>query len=288
MKSFERGVISWAEARPDIRAILVVGSTARRDHPADEWSDLDLLIFTTDLDRYLTELGDIAEIGNPWVSVHNAPADDFFEYLVLFDDGQKVDFGFFPISRLESLAQSQDLPNVYQRGYYVLLDKDGLAAKVPPSPFSAPKGELPPAYAFTKTVNAFWYMALKTAKQIRRRELWLIKKNDTIMKEHLLRMIEWHARAHHGIAHDTWHDGRFMWEWTDEQTWITLFAAFAHFDAADSWRALITTMDLFRRLATETAQSCNFDYPVSLDTNITTLLNQWYSQDIDHISRLAP
>ena len=53
MQQLENRVVTWAESQPSIRAILVVGSRARRDFPADEWSDLDLMIFATDFEGYL-------------------------------------------------------------------------------------------------------------------------------------------------------------------------------------------------------------------------------------------
>ena len=37
------GFIRWATANDDIRATFIIGSRARSDHPADVWSDLDLL-----------------------------------------------------------------------------------------------------------------------------------------------------------------------------------------------------------------------------------------------------
>jgi aminoglycoside 6-adenylyltransferase len=288
MKSFEQRVITWAKARPDIRAILVVGSSARRDHPSDEWSDLDLMIFTTDLKKYLTGIDDLDQIGHVWVSVPYEHNENFLEHLVLFEGGHKVDFCLFHESELDTLIQHKELPHVYQRGYYIVLDKDGLAAKMPPSLFGVPVADLPSPEVFNATVNMFWYSALRMAKQLRRRDLWAVKFSDNIMKEHLLRLIEWHARAQHGIAHDTWHDGRFMSEWVDEQTWTTLFAAFGHFDAADSWRALLTTMDLFHRLATETALLLGFPYPEPLDTNITSLVNQLHAGDTTGIDSPTP
>ena len=30
---------AWAQSRDDIRAVILVGSGARSDHPADQWSD---------------------------------------------------------------------------------------------------------------------------------------------------------------------------------------------------------------------------------------------------------
>ncbi len=41
-------VLRWATARYDIFAIIMVGSQARGDHPADACSDLDLMAFTAD------------------------------------------------------------------------------------------------------------------------------------------------------------------------------------------------------------------------------------------------
>ena len=37
-------MVPWATARDDLRGIAVVGSRARSDHPADAWSDLDVLV----------------------------------------------------------------------------------------------------------------------------------------------------------------------------------------------------------------------------------------------------
>jgi hypothetical protein len=36
---------------------------------------------------------------------------------------------------------------------------------------------------------------------------------------------------------------------------------FAHYDAEDTWRALLATMDLFRWLSLETAEKWSFAYP---------------------------
>ena len=40
--------VQWAQTDDNIRAAIVIGSRARVDHPADEWSDLDILILAND------------------------------------------------------------------------------------------------------------------------------------------------------------------------------------------------------------------------------------------------
>jgi len=41
-------IIDWARKEAGIRAAFLVGSGARQDHPADEWSDIDLVLVATD------------------------------------------------------------------------------------------------------------------------------------------------------------------------------------------------------------------------------------------------
>jgi len=44
-------LVAWGAAREDLRAIAVVGSRAREDHPADPWSDLDVIVVARRLER---------------------------------------------------------------------------------------------------------------------------------------------------------------------------------------------------------------------------------------------
>lgn len=41
-------ITAWTQDQSGIRAVALVGSEARADHPADEWSDLDLFLVAVD------------------------------------------------------------------------------------------------------------------------------------------------------------------------------------------------------------------------------------------------
>ena len=99
------------------------------------------------------------------------------------------------------------------------------------------------------------------------------------MKNGLVTMLAWHARATQGWEYDTWHNGRFMGEWVDEETWQALQAVFGHFDAADTWRALWANLELFRRLAREAAQRLGYVYPMALDERVTDLVTRLHAED---------
>ena len=52
-------------------------------------------------------------------------------WLVIFEGSRKVDFSLLPLANLRDTIDAGPLPELYDRGYRVLLDKDGLAARLP-------------------------------------------------------------------------------------------------------------------------------------------------------------
>jgi predicted nucleotidyltransferase len=68
MQEIEERFVAWATSCPAIRAACVIGSRARVDHPADAWSDLDIVIITSEPERYLTATDWLAHMGVPWLS----------------------------------------------------------------------------------------------------------------------------------------------------------------------------------------------------------------------------
>jgi aminoglycoside 6-adenylyltransferase len=278
MDKFAARISAWAAGQPAIRALIMVGSQARRDHPADEWSDLDIMTFVADFSPFLTGDSWLDPLGPRQLCVPYQAGDGEPERLVVFDGGAKVDFHFFAVAELAALVASQTLDDVYWRGYHVLIDKDGLAAALPPCPFAPPPCDPPAPEEFGRTVDLFWYSALQCAKTIRRRDLWCLKEGDGLFKAQLRQMIEWHARLIDG--RDTWHAGRFMLEWADERTRAELEDVFGRFDAADSWRALLASIRLFRRLAGATAAALNIAYPQAMDAHIGGLIEQLQREDL--------
>src|SRR5437660_12870420 len=93
MKQLEERFVAWANTRQDIRAAIVIGSRARVERPADEWSDLDLVFFTANPEYYLSKTDWLESIGNPLLTfVQNTPTGGQRERRVLFDSGLDVDF----------------------------------------------------------------------------------------------------------------------------------------------------------------------------------------------------
>ncbi len=241
---------------------MIIGSRARTERPADEWADLDIVIWSTDPVPYLASPAWTTGLGEAWMTfTETGPDPSVRERRVLFADGLDVDFAFLvpsaatrPSETLADLARA-----VFGRGARVLLDRDGVVAALlaearPPAPPPPPN-----AAALDQAASDFWYHAVWTAKHLRRGELWWAKGScDLHLKQLLLEVLEWDAAAG---GRDPWFRGRFLEQWADAETVRGLRSAFARYDEDDIWAALGVTMDLFSRVARPLATTLGLPYP---------------------------
>ncbi len=306
LDDLEARVLAWGKARKDVRGILILGSRARTDHPADEWSDIDFAIAVKDPERYMRDRRWVADIGQV-AACYRDPNPGGVTLHTLFASGVYADFGFIRfadvhqavtflpwvrrlapvLDRLPGSIASGIEEQVQEGGAYLqagartILDKDGLAerflALLTPLPAVTAS---PSAHDFAEVVSEFWFNTVRIAKHLRRGELWYVTSNDwsNYMQPLLLRMIEWHAKARHGFDYETWRDGRFLEEWADPVIVARLKGTYPDHDEDVAWKALFATMDLFRDLARDAANRLNFDYPSEADDTVTEQVTRLHSE----------
>ncbi|MBL8164694.1 MAG: aminoglycoside 6-adenylyltransferase, partial [Anaerolineae bacterium] len=189
----QQRVIDWVEQQDSIRALLLVGSQARIDHPADEWSDLDLILFCREYDHFLADTRWLNNIAEVWVCIASQIGTGEPELLAVFEGGLKVDFVFIQKPLVPALTDSALLRTVCARGFIALLDKDDEMPQLALPEHNSAQHTLPSEAEFSATVEQFWYNALYVAKQVRRQQLWLAKDRDWAIKKIMLRLLEWHT-----------------------------------------------------------------------------------------------
>jgi aminoglycoside 6-adenylyltransferase len=222
---------------------MVIGSQARVDHPADEWSDVDIIIFANTPRIYIDSADWVKNMGICWLTFVERTPDGGWERRVLFSDGFDVDFAIDAVNTLESIIatnNARDLVDILRRRVRILLDKDGLLSHLKRIPIAeTPLFQPLTETVFLNTANDFWYHTVWTAKHPKRGELWWAKSCcDFHLIKLLLQVLEWHAHAMNGIAYDTWMRGRFLEEWADRRAVNEMSYIFAHYDQEDIIRAL--------------------------------------------------
>ena len=259
-------LIQWGNRDVRVYLALIIGSQARSDHPADEFSDLDVIIAVDD-SRYFMESNEWLEaIGTYYITFNERTVNGDDEKRVLFEEALDVDFVILSRERLEYAVKNNEL-EILKRGYRVLIDKIGIGAEALPLADDKPVPVILSERDYTNIVNDFWYHAVWAKKKLLRGELWMAKSCiDNYMKGLLFKIVECHAHAINGPDYDTWHGGRFFDEWAGDWIVERLSSCYSYYETGDAERALSSTMDLFRDVAVETADRMEYRYPAEADS----------------------
>src|SRR5262249_39548968 len=136
----------------------------------------DVVLYVTDVmpfgdrDRWLPALGTVLVRMSP---IEPRVFDGLAGYSagVIYYDGTKADFNVVPVELLRRIVDAPALPAELDHGYRVLLDKDGLAARLKPPTYRAYLPEKPTEERYRDVVEEFWYETTYVAKYLSRDEL---------------------------------------------------------------------------------------------------------------------
>lgn len=272
-------IVSWAQDCPFARALILTGSLAREDGLLDDLSDIDVEIISSDPKNLMESNLWLSNIGNLITVLVLDPSSEqrWATRLAIYADGVKVDFTLAGIERLKEMVAEEKLDPLYERGYRVLFDKDGIADRLPRASRAVPNPTAPSQAEFNASVEEFWFEAFHIPKYLIRNELWLVKNRDRTMKELLLRMLEWRAKSK-SRAIDTWHIGTRLPDWVDAETLSDISKTYGRFDTIDSVRAFEETTSLYSRLGREVAETMGLTYPKHIEKSIMEICERYISR----------
>lgn len=269
-------IIQFSYEKSDIRCLAMIGSRSREENTWDEYSDLDLVIITSDFEKYLNTSDWLPQIGRFWFSFkETAPEINHYERRTLFDNGLDVDFVLADSEQIRNNPDSFPvLKELCEKSIKVLIDKDNYSPTL--SNYIKVKNSIPllSEVEFLEVINDFYFHTVWCLKKIKRGELWIaIKCLNFYLKSLLLKMIEMYEHCNHGIKYDTWYDGRKLEKWADKMILKKLENTFAHYDQNDMIKALLETNDLFSSLAKDIALKKKYLYPNNIEKEYLAWLN---------------
>ncbi|MGO4725488.1 MULTISPECIES: aminoglycoside 6-adenylyltransferase [unclassified Inquilinus] len=267
----------WAEAEGGIRFAMIVGSQARRADPADEFSDIDVVLSCADPRPYLDASDWLAPLGTPLLSfVEPTAVGGEFERRVLFDSGLDVDFVLLPHATLAGWAADGMPPEfgtVAARGLRILVDKDGIGARlVDRLPPKAPPDRIWSAAEFAGKTQDFLYHCLWAARKAARGELFVaLQCLNGLLRPHLFDLARMHLRLTRGEATD-WYGARMIERWADPVTIAALARTCAGHDRAGILSALDAAIDLHASLGREVCDRLAISYPAEAAAQIREMV----------------
>ncbi len=264
----------YAVRNDDLRAIIAIGSSTRKETPADEYSDLDLILVTKKPEKWLSrEYHEL--LGEVRISFIEPTLGGGMERRSIYDEDKDLDMIVFSPEQFEKALREGVAGWVMNRGYSFIYDADSFSELAAQYVTPAVIGPEMTEKEYHNLVNDFYFHNIWACKKLQRGELWSAKMCiDAYLKNILLKMIEQYQIVVSGA--DVWHDGRFLERWADPTIKEELRDCFAHYDETGCRNALFATHTLFSRLASFVACKKGFEYPIKAKACAAEYLNRFY------------
>ncbi|WP_155911847.1 aminoglycoside 6-adenylyltransferase [Sediminibacillus sp. JSM 1682029] len=269
--------VRYAEKNENIRAAFIVGSRAREKMPADEWADLDLVLFTENPEPFLNDKKWLSHIGRPVITfLEKTAVGESTERRVLFEGGLDVDFALFPVTTLSRMEKNTEVLHVLAKGVKVVVDKDDITRSIIQKAKALPPDNQRVAHRDIENhIHDFWYHAYLAAKKLRRGELLDGKSIcDGYMKDCLIRMMKLEVNTQESADIQVWHGYRFFENWAGSNACEQFKRLYARYEQEETWEALNNTMIFFHKISTNVCRRLNIDYPDEAAEYAMNLVNR--------------
>nr|WP_217368459.1 aminoglycoside 6-adenylyltransferase [Brevibacillus sp. HB1.4B] len=271
-------LIDFARKDDRIRLVTLEGSRTNKNIPADPFQDYDISYFVTEMDSFKENDQWLDVFGNRFMmqkpedmELFPSELGNWFSYLMLFEDGNKVDLTLIPIDETEQyFADSDGLVEV-------LLDKDELIKHEVLASDRQYWTRKPTAREFDDCCNEFWMVSTYVVKGLARKEiLFAIDHLNEIARPNLLRMMAWQIGCEKGFTFSVGKNYKFIDHYLPKEDWEALRSTYHENGYTQMWESLFTCYELFRKYAKAVAESLGYPYP-DYDEAITK-----YAKNIYH------
>ncbi|MBW7455505.1 aminoglycoside 6-adenylyltransferase [Paenibacillus sepulcri] len=257
-------LVDYAANDNRIRLVTLEGSRTNKNIPSDTFQDYDISYFVTDMDafkeddQWLNIFGNRAMMQKPEdMELFPAELGNWFSYIILFEDGNKLDLTLIPINEAEGYFTNGDgLAEV-------LLDKDGVVQMgAPPVSDRQYWIKKPTAREFDDCCNEFWMVSTYVVKGLARKEiLFAIDHLNGIARPNLLRMMSWQIGSEQGYSFSVGKNYKFIDRYLPKEDWEALLSTYSGNGCQNMWQSLFTCYGLFRKYSKAVGESLGYKYP---------------------------
>jgi aminoglycoside 6-adenylyltransferase len=195
-------------------------------------------------------------------------------YVTQYENGLKIDFTVWPVEILQQIVANPQLPDEFDAGYQVLLDKDHLTDGLKPPTYKAYIPTPPTEGEYLKAVELLFHEATYVAKYLWRDDLMAAKEilDYSMKQEHLRPMLEWRMEIDHHWSVRPGYHGRQLKKWLPPDLRSELESTYTGSELEANWEAMFKTIGLFRKVAIEVGGLLGYVYPHDLDRRMISYL----------------
>lgn len=267
-------ILNFARQEENIRLVFLNGSRANPKVKPDRLRDYDIVYLVRNLDPFLENEDWLEVFGKRMIMQKPETMQLFppqggkaFPYLMLFEDGNRIDLQLRPLEELNNYLASDSL-------CVLLLDKDGLVKTMPESSERDYLLAKPTIRHFEESCNEFWWLSGYVAKALLRRQLPYANAHLNLLRDELMRQLSWQAGFREGFNFNIGKDYKYLEEHTSTEDWQSLLKSWRNDSFESGWSALFESCHLFEKVSAQNAKSLNCalpDYAYKLLTYLESL-----------------
>ncbi|MGJ1412419.1 AadS family aminoglycoside 6-adenylyltransferase [Sphingobacterium thalpophilum] len=272
-----QNIINWSQRNDDIRAVLLTSSMVNPLAPVDDLSDLDIELIFEHNQHYIADNQWLHNFGTPIAMIEEGETNFDGKHamkMVLYEDQVKVDFKLFSKSNFLGEVKQAQLPEDWDIGYKVLLDKDGITHGLKKPSHQVSIIKKPNKLKFEQVLNDFWWDCTYVAKCLVRKDIFYAKfmAENNIRTDYLVPLIEWYIANQHDWNITTNKHGRLFQTYLTDEMWNKTLLTFAGKEIEENWNALFAMADLVSQIGRELSSQLVYEYPEQLEADIRKYL----------------
>jgi len=269
-------IINFAINEKRIRSVLLNGSKANPNIPPDSYQDFDIVFIVNDLEYFTSNhnwvkiFGEILIWQLPNEMTVGTPNPDGFGYLMIFEDGNRIDLTLHPAEKVTKNYWPDSLT-------ICLLDKDKQFEGLPLPNDSDYFIKRPSRKEFNDTCNEFWWVSTYVAKGLLRNEITYAKHMvEAVVRPMLMKLIEWKIGTENEFSVSFGKAGRFMNKYVSKEYYTKVLQTYSDSDIENNWTALFNMMELFEQTSNDVSAKLNFQINTSEQQNTIQYLRKQY------------
>lgn len=269
-------ILQVANKDERVRAVAMNGSRTNANVPKDTFRDYDIVYLVSELASFLSEPDWIGVFGKR--TIMQTPEDmamfppelgGSFTYLMLFEDGNRMDLMLMPIEEKDKCCAEDGLT-------VILLDKDEHMPKLSEPTDKDYWVKKPSAAFFADCCNEFWWLTTYVAKGLWRQEILYAYDHLNSVRKMLLTMLEWKVGIETNFSLSVGKNSKYIKNYLANDIWKRLMKTYPAGEYAHVWYSLFEAIHLFEQVAIEVATILGYQYSFEDASKVKTYLAQNY------------
>lgn len=254
-------ILAFARKDVRIRVVAMNGSRANPNAPRDAFQDYDIVFLVTEMESFLADDTWLDYFGERIIMQKPEAMELFlsnrgnrFSYLMLFEDGNRIDLSLMPLEELEPYLKEDSILRV-------LLDKDRIVPTLPESTDQDYWIKRPTPGLFDDCCNEFWWLSTYVAKGLARKELPYANAHLDLMRNQLMTMLIWQIGLEQGFTFSIGKQFKYLQQHLSPSLWQKLCATWDASSPEACKKSLEGMLVLFREVSKNVAERLGYSYP---------------------------